>query len=98
VLPDPAVRLHEPAPAAAAAPGTDRPRTGADAIPPAALLLTLNDVAALVQVSRRQVERWLSAGAIPGVVRLPGRAVRLRRDLVLQWIEGGCPRPAGKRR
>lgn len=65
---------------------------------PPALLLTTDEVAALLKVERRTVERWHSAGKIPGRVQLPGRVVRWRGADVLAWLAGGCAAPPRPRR
>ena len=50
-------------------------------------VITLAEIAAAVRVSRRTVERWASAGVIPGRLSgLPGRAVRYDRRTVLAWL------------
>src|SRR5262249_47702938 len=59
------------------------------------LQLTVEQFAILTNYSVRTVKRLVSAGAIPGITRV-GRCVRLNRRAVEQWIEAGCPRPAGR--
>jgi excisionase family DNA binding protein len=61
---------------------------------------TADEVAALLAVSRRCLERWVSAGRLPPGARLalPGRTVRFSRAVIDQWIAAGCPRPDGRRR
>jgi excisionase family DNA binding protein len=59
-----------------------------------AYLWTLAQLAEVLRVDRRTVERWASAGRIPGRIQLSPRAIRYCRDDVLQWIEDGCPRPS----
>jgi excisionase family DNA binding protein len=62
------------------------------------LLLNSRQVATLLGVSLRTVERMTARGDIP-CVRLPlERAVRFDREAVRRWIKQGCPRPsAGSR-
>ena len=67
----------------------DRPETGR----PPGVLLTTDEVAELCRVSRRCVERWDSAGKVPGKVRLPGRLIRWRREVIERWLAEGCPVP-----
>jgi excisionase family DNA binding protein len=50
-------------------------------------LLTVNEAAAFLRVNRKTLYQAILAGEIPGVVRL-GRAIRLGRDAVLDWISG----------
>ena len=58
-------------------------------------LMSSDQLAALLLVDLRTVQRWDSAGKIPGKVRLPGRLVRWRRDVIEKWLAEGCPAPAG---
>jgi excisionase family DNA binding protein len=42
--------------------------------PPLAIpMMTIEDVAHLINVSQAQVRRWINAGKFPNAVRLPGR-------------------------
>ena len=59
-------------------------------IPMEPALLTIKQVAELVQLSLREVFRWQDRGIIPGRTKL-GRLVRFNRAAVLTWIEDGCP-------
>lgn len=61
----------------------------------APLLIAADEVARLLNISKRTLWRLLSAGKLPKPVRL-GNAVRWRRDELEQWISQGCPsgRPA----
>lgn len=54
---------------------------------PETLLLTFADVARLLQVCPRTVERLAARGELP-VVRI-GRAPRVARAALLQWLERG---------
>jgi len=49
------------------------------------LMLTADDVAALIRSTRRAVYEQARGGRIPGAVRL-GRKLLFRRDRLLQWI------------
>jgi excisionase family DNA binding protein len=64
-----------------------KPITAPDTSP----LLTVDQLAAILQLDRRTIERWTSAGKIPGLVKLSGRAIRFRRADVEKWIAAGCP-------
>lgn len=74
------------------APGTTRDATilaaGGLALQPA--LLDVLMVAVLLGVSRSHVRKLHDSGRLPRPVRL-GRAVRWRRDEVVDWIAAGCP-------
>ena len=59
-------------------------------------LLLISEVAALLRLSRRSVERMAARRLIPGRVELPGRAVRYRTSAVLKWLEEGCPASRAK--
>lgn len=50
------------------------------------------DLAALLDISKRQVWRLRDSGSLPGQIRL-GSSVRWSRVAVDQWIAAGCPRP-----
>ncbi len=53
-------------------------------------LLTVRDVAALAQVSTRQIWRLRDTGKLPMPVRV-GSQIRWRRSDILEWIVDGCP-------
>ena len=55
-----------------------------------AQLLTADQVAGMLNISKRQVWRLADSGILPGRVRL-GRLARWRRDAVEKWISEGCP-------
>ena len=57
--------------------------------PPAAQLLDVRAVAALLDCSPRHVYRLADAGRMPSPVRI-GALVRWRRAEVQEWIDGGC--------
>lgn len=60
-------------------------------------LLTIKQVAELLQLSQREVFRWQDRGIVPGRTKL-GRLVRFNRAAVLNWIEEGCPQTKTKHR
>ena len=49
-------------------------------------LLTLKDVATFCQVSYWTARGWVESGKLP-VVRLPGRLVRVRPDVLAAFLE-----------
>src|SRR5262249_57632003 len=57
--------------------------------PPAAQLLDVRAVAALLGCSARHVYRLADAGQMPAPVRL-GTLVRWPRQAIEEWIAGGC--------
>lgn len=62
------------------------------------MLLKDSDVAARLNVSRRQVWKLLAGGKLPQPVRVGG-SVRWREDDLRAWIDAGCPQdwhPIGK--
>ncbi len=60
----------------------------APAAPP--MLLTIEELARELCVSRRTVEGMLAAGRTPAPVRI-ARCVRFRRDDIERWIAWGAP-------
>jgi excisionase family DNA binding protein len=54
------------------------------------LVITVEELAELMQTSVRSIWRWNSQHSIPKPLRIGG-SVRWRRDEVLKWIEQGCP-------
>jgi excisionase family DNA binding protein len=54
------------------------------------LLIDVNEVAKLLNVSARHVYRMDEAGAIPKAIRI-GAAVRWSLDEIRNWIAAGCP-------
>ncbi len=49
-------------------------------------LLTAREAAALLSISDRTLYRLLAEKRIPGAIR-PGGSVRIRRDVLEQWID-----------
>lgn len=58
-------------------------------------LLTVKQVASLVQLSSRAIWRLRSKGWIPNPIQVGG-AVRWRRTEVEDWIRDGCPKGCPK--
>jgi excisionase family DNA binding protein len=56
---------------------------------PAAALLDVRGVAALLDCSQRHIYRMSDAGQMPAPVRL-GALVRWRRQDLDAWLAGGC--------
>ena len=57
----------------------------------ASVMLTVDDLAAMLRCSSRSVYRLTDAGRLPRPVKLGG-LVRWRREAVENWITRGCPR------
>ena len=51
------------------------------------LLLTAQEVAALLRISRAQAYNWLQNGTLPALRAPVGRMVRVPRAALEQWIE-----------
>jgi excisionase family DNA binding protein len=49
-------------------------------------LLTLDEVAAELKVSREALYRWRRRGTGPPSIRLPGGVVRIRRSALTGWL------------
>ncbi len=65
----------------------ERTTEGVDERPDSGRLLRADEIAELLTMSERAVQRLTHSGAIPHV-RIPGgRAIRYRRDSVLKWVE-----------
>jgi len=56
----------------------------------APLMMTAEELAETLCVSKRQVWRLKAKGDIPKPVNI-GRSVRWRRSDILEWIAEGCP-------
>lgn len=59
------------------------------------MLLTSEQVAGMLQISKRSLWRLRSAHEIPEPVRL-GATVRWRTDEIKNWIASGCRKPGIK--
>ncbi len=65
--------------------GVERDARG---LPPA---LTVDEAARLLRVNRKTLYEEVRLGHVPGVVRM-GRAIRIGRDALLEWLRGnGSP-------
>jgi excisionase family DNA binding protein len=49
-------------------------------------LLTLDEVAAELRISREALYRWRRRGTGPPSIRLPGGTVRIRRSALTAWL------------
>jgi len=58
--------------------------------PEKAALLSVQQVASMMQISTRSVWRLLSCGELIEPIRLRGNT-RWRREQLESWIEAGCP-------
>ncbi|MCA9231911.1 MAG: helix-turn-helix domain-containing protein [Planctomycetales bacterium] len=56
----------------------------------APLMMTADELANTLQISKRQVWRLKAKGAIPKPVKI-GTSVRWKRSDILEWIDAGCP-------
>ena len=56
------------------------------------ILITIDDVAALLTCSPRTVHRLIDRGRIPRPIRF-GRMLRWLEKPFLEWIADGCPTP-----
>jgi excisionase family DNA binding protein len=54
-------------------------------------LLDVKEVAELLGISPRHVERLTDAGQMPASTKL-GRCRRWGRKQIIRWLEAGCPR------
>jgi hypothetical protein len=54
------------------------------------LLLSKDEVAAMLRVHRNTLTRWGRRGFGPPVHVLPGGGCRYRRDELLEWLRGTC--------
>jgi len=65
---------------------------------PERALLSVPEAAALAGFSRAVAYRLVREDRLPGVVRLPGRRLRVRRRVLEAWLAGGeaaVPDPPG---
>lgn len=53
-------------------------------------MLQVMQAANLLGVSRRQLERLIRTGSLPGSVKIGG-ARRIHEPTLRRWIEAGCP-------
>ena len=66
----------------------DGPEAGSGAVP---AMLTVHDVARMLNCSAKTIYRLTDAGKMPRPVKL-NALVRWRRETVENWISQGCPR------
>jgi len=59
----------------------------------AAIMLTIDGVAAMLACSPRTVHRLVDTGRIPRPVRLGGM-IRWPREPFERWVAQGCPKPS----
>jgi excisionase family DNA binding protein len=75
----------------------DRPDGHGRALPMRPMVLTVDELAALLRVNRKTVYDALARGEIPGARRIGGR-YRILRDAVVEWLASGQDRAARSRR
>jgi excisionase family DNA binding protein len=75
-------------------PTRSEPSAPPEQLPP---VLTADEVAKILRLDRKTVYAALARGEIPGARRI-GRAVRLHRDTVLDWLAQGQGRVSRSRR
>ena len=54
------------------------------------LLLTANELAAMLGVNRSTIWTWHSSGKIPMPIQIGG-ITRWRKDEIQQWLDAGAP-------
>ena len=64
----------------------DRINAGASLQPSMSQLLTVHDVAGILQVSERSVRRWITCSTLP--VQRIGRCVRVTPEALDRFIQG----------
>lgn len=70
------------------------------AAPPTSTLpsiLTVDELAVLLRVNRKTAYDAIAEGRIPGARRV-GRAIRVSRDAVLEWLHGQVREPRSSKR
>ena len=56
-------------------------------------LLTKPQLAKMLQVSTRTIDRWLAENRLPDDLRVEiSGTVRFRQDIAADWVAAGCPR------
>jgi len=60
-------------------------------------LLTLGELAALCQVSKRTAWQWATDGTAPPALKIGKGVVRYSRRAYAEWVAAGCPRCDGGR-
>ena len=59
-------------------------------------IMTVDELASLLRVNRKTAYDAIGEGRIPGARRV-GRAIRISRDAVLQWLHGQVRDPRSSR-
>ena len=59
------------------------------------LLLTTEEAARALRVSRSRLYEWMGRGEVPGVVRF-GRSVRISRRALETWVDAQANEPAAR--
>ena len=55
-------------------------------------LLTKPQLAKMLQVSTRTIDRWLAEDRLPDDLRVEiSGTVRFRHDIAAEWVAAGCP-------
>lgn len=54
------------------------------------VLITLEELAEVLHLSSRTLQRKLSAGELPTPIRI-GRSIRWQLAVIHKWIQDGCP-------
>jgi predicted DNA-binding transcriptional regulator AlpA len=55
-------------------------------------LLTKPQLAKMLQVSTRTIDRWLAEDRLPDDLRVEiSGTVRFRQDIAAEWVAAGCP-------
>jgi excisionase family DNA binding protein len=67
----------------------DGPDSGTGEAP---AMLTVHDVARMLNCSIRHVARMTDAGLLPQPVKLGQKLRRWRREMIEEWLDNGCPR------
>ena len=58
-------------------------------VDPEVVLLTVNEVAAVLRTSQKAIYAMIERGQLPGVRRI-GRRVLVRRAELLHWLDHNC--------
>ena len=87
---DNASQFFEASPNAADTDSETRLQNARDSIDSLPEMLSAEELADWLKISKRTVWRLKSAGAIPKPVKI-GRSVRWQRTDVSAWLEKGCP-------
>ncbi|MBX3412617.1 MAG: helix-turn-helix domain-containing protein [Pirellulales bacterium] len=67
-----------------------RPAPPHNDVPQASLLISPDDLATILKVSKRTLWRLLSGAKLPRPIHV-GRSPRWRLEEINAWIEAGCP-------